>query len=53
MAARKQVLGAAHVKRASKAATGKAAVFQDLITRYVWEEFGRDPSSITAPAGSW
>ena len=43
MAARKQVLGAAHVERASKAATGKAAVFQDLITRYVWGEIWTRP----------
>jgi len=43
MAARKQVLGAAHVERASKAATGKAAEFQDLITRYAWGEIWTRP----------
>lgn len=43
MAARKQVLGAAHVDRASQSATGKAAVFQDLITRYAWGEIWTRP----------
>lgn len=43
MAARKQVLGAAHVDRASHSATGKAAVFQDLITRYAWGEIWTRP----------
>ena len=40
---RKQVLGAAHVEQASKSATGKAAVFQDLITRYAWGEIWTRP----------
>jgi len=43
LVARKQVLGAAHVERASKAATGKAAEFQDLITRYAWGEIWTRP----------
>ena len=43
MAARKQVLGEAHVERASKAATGRAAEFQDLITRYAWGEIWTRP----------
>jgi alkylhydroperoxidase/carboxymuconolactone decarboxylase family protein YurZ len=43
MAARKQVLGAAHVDGASQAASGKAAVFQDLITRYAWGEIWTRP----------
>ena len=43
MAVRTQVLGAAHVERASQAATGKAAEFQDLITRYAWAEIWTRP----------
>lgn len=43
MAVRKEVLGAAHVERAAKAATGKAAEFQDLITRYAWGEIWTRP----------
>lgn len=43
MAVRKQVLGAAHVERAGKNATGKAAEFQDLITRYAWGEIWTRP----------
>lgn len=43
MAVRTKVLGAAHVERASKAATGKAAEFQDLITRYAWGEIWTRP----------
>ena len=37
------MLGAAHVERASQAARGKAAVFQDLITRYAWGEIWTRP----------
>jgi alkylhydroperoxidase/carboxymuconolactone decarboxylase family protein YurZ len=43
MAARIEVLGAAHVGRASNAATGRAAEFQDLITRYAWGEIWTRP----------
>jgi alkylhydroperoxidase/carboxymuconolactone decarboxylase family protein YurZ len=43
MAMRKQVLGAAHVERATRAAAGKAAEFQDLITRYAWGEIWTRP----------
>ncbi len=43
MAVRKQVLGAAHVERAAKNASGKAAEFQDLITRYAWGEIWTRP----------
>jgi 4-carboxymuconolactone decarboxylase len=43
MAVRKQVLGAAHVEHAGKNATGKAAEFQDLITRYAWGEIWTRP----------
>jgi alkylhydroperoxidase/carboxymuconolactone decarboxylase family protein YurZ len=43
MAVRTQVLGAAHVERASKAATGTPAEFQDLITRYAWGEIWTRP----------
>ena len=42
-ATRKKVLGAAHVARASTTATGKAAEFQDLITRYAWGEIWTRP----------
>ena len=40
---RTQVLGAAHVERVSKTATGKAAEFHDLVTRYVWSEIWTRP----------
>ena len=40
---RKQVLGAAHVERAGKSASGRAAEFQDLITRYAWGEIWTRP----------
>jgi alkylhydroperoxidase/carboxymuconolactone decarboxylase family protein YurZ len=43
MAVRTTVLGAAHVERASKATTGRAAEFQDLITRYAWGEIWARP----------
>jgi len=43
LAARKGVLGAAHVERATAAATGVAAEFQDLITRYAWGEIWTRP----------
>jgi len=43
MAVRKQVLGAAHVERAGKSASGRAAEFQDLITRYAWGEIWTRP----------
>lgn len=43
MAARKQVLGAAHVERAGAGATGMGAEFQDLITRYAWGEIWTRP----------
>ncbi len=42
-AVRKQVLGAAHVERATAGATGSAAEFQDLITRYAWGEIWTRP----------
>ena len=43
LAVRKQVLGAAHVERAGKSASGRAAEFQDLITRYAWGEIWTRP----------
>lgn len=42
-AARKQVLGAAHVERATAGATGMSAELQDLITRYAWGEIWTRP----------
>jgi 3-oxoadipate enol-lactonase/4-carboxymuconolactone decarboxylase len=38
MGVRRQVLGDAHVDRATAAATPFTAPFQDLITRYAWGE---------------
>ncbi len=38
MAARREVLGAAHVDRATAARTEFTADFQDFITRYAWGE---------------
>jgi len=43
MAVRRQVLGTAHVERATRDASGKAAEFQDLITRYAWGEIWTRP----------
>lgn len=43
LAVRKQVLGSAHVERATAAASGRAAEFQDLITRYAWGEIWTRP----------
>jgi 4-carboxymuconolactone decarboxylase len=36
MAVRREVLGDAHVDRATEAATGFSADFQEFITRYAW-----------------
>jgi 3-oxoadipate enol-lactonase/4-carboxymuconolactone decarboxylase len=43
MAVRRQVLGEAHVDRATAAATPFTADFQDLITRYAWGEIWTRP----------
>jgi 4-carboxymuconolactone decarboxylase len=42
-AARRQVLGAAHVDRAIEAATPFSREFQDLLTRYAWGEIWTRP----------
>jgi 4-carboxymuconolactone decarboxylase len=41
---RRAVLGAAHVDRATRAATAFDREFQDLITRYVWGEIWTRPA---------
>ena len=43
MSVRRAVLGDAHVDRATAAATGFTADFQDLITRYAWGEVWSRP----------
>jgi 4-carboxymuconolactone decarboxylase len=43
MAVRRQVLGHAHVDRASAQTTALTAEFQDLITRYAWGEIWTRP----------
>jgi 4-carboxymuconolactone decarboxylase len=43
MAVRREVLGDAHVDRASAAADDFTADFQDLITRYAWGEIWTRP----------
>jgi 4-carboxymuconolactone decarboxylase len=43
MAVRREVLGDAHVDRASAAADAFTAPFQDLITRYAWGEVWTRP----------
>ena len=43
MAVRRQVLGNAHVDRASAQTTPLTAEFQDLITRYAWGEIWTRP----------
>jgi 4-carboxymuconolactone decarboxylase len=43
MAMRRQVLGNAHVDRASAQTTPLTAEFQDLITRYAWGEIWTRP----------
>lgn len=43
MAVRRQVLGSAHVDRASAQAAPLTAEFQDLITRYAWGEIWTRP----------
>ncbi len=43
MAVRRQVLGDAHVDRASAQTTPLTAEFQDLITRYAWGEIWTRP----------
>ena len=43
MAVRRQVLGDAHVDRATAAANEFTAPFQDLITRYAWGEVWTRP----------
>jgi len=43
MAVRRQVLGNAHVERASAQTTPLTAEFQDLITRYAWGEIWTRP----------
>jgi 4-carboxymuconolactone decarboxylase len=43
MAVRREVLGDAHVDRASAGATPFTAPFQDLITRYAWGEIWSRP----------
>ncbi len=43
MAIRRQVLGNAHVDRASTQTTPLTAEFQDLITRYAWGEIWTRP----------
>jgi 4-carboxymuconolactone decarboxylase len=43
MAVRRQVLGDAHVDRASAQTTSLTAEFQDLITRYAWGEIWTRP----------
>jgi len=43
MAVRRQVLGDAHVDRASAQTTSLTADFQDLITRYAWGEIWTRP----------
>ena len=45
MAVRRQVLGNAHVDRASAQTTPLTAEFQDLITRYAWGEIWTRPAS--------
>jgi hypothetical protein len=40
---RREVLGDAHVDRATASATGFTAPFQDLITRYAWGEIWSRP----------
>jgi 4-carboxymuconolactone decarboxylase len=43
MAVRREVLGNAHVDRASAQTTALTAEFQDLITRYAWGEIWTRP----------
>jgi 4-carboxymuconolactone decarboxylase len=43
IAVRREVLGNAHVDRASAQTTGLTAEFQDLITRYAWGEIWTRP----------
>jgi 4-carboxymuconolactone decarboxylase len=43
MAVRREVLGNAHVDRASAQTTALTAEFQDLITRYAWGEIWARP----------
>ena len=43
MAIRRQVLGNAHVDRATAQATALTSEFQDLITRYAWGEIWTRP----------
>jgi len=43
MKIRREVLGSAHVDRASQTATDFTAPFQDLITRYAWGEVWSRP----------
>jgi 4-carboxymuconolactone decarboxylase len=43
MKARREVLGDEHVDAAIEKTTGFTAEFQDLITRYVWEEIWTRP----------
>ena len=43
MRVRREVLGDAHVDRATAAATSFTAEFQDLITRYAWGEIWTRP----------
>jgi 4-carboxymuconolactone decarboxylase len=43
MAVRREVLGQAHVDRASAQTTALTAEFQDLITRYAWGEIWTRP----------
>jgi 4-carboxymuconolactone decarboxylase len=43
MAVRRQVLGNAHVDRATAQATAVTSEFQDLITRYAWGEIWTRP----------
>jgi len=51
MAVRRQVLGDAHVDRATAAADAFTAPFQDLITRYAWGEVWTRPG-LTRPERS-
>nr|WP_255453623.1 4-carboxymuconolactone decarboxylase [Cryobacterium glaciale] len=43
MVVRREVLGDAHVDRATAAITPETAVFQDFITRYAWGEIWTRP----------
>ncbi len=52
MTVRRQVLGDAHVDRATAAATPFTAPFQELITSYAWGRCGAAPGWTAAPAAA-